>query len=66
MNENDENSEIKHKTEQELKKQGTLFMTKEEEEISKFGRGWQNVPRTVTNQTVAHKEISGGTRVLIA
>lgn len=54
-----------HKTEQELKKQGTLCMTKEEEEISKFERGWQNVPRTVTNQTVAHKDIPGGTIVLI-
>lgn len=53
-----------HKTEQELKKQGTLYMTKEEE-ISKFERGWQNVPRTVTNQTVAHKDIPSGTIVLI-
>lgn len=55
-----------HKTEQELKNQGTLCMSKEEEEISKFERGWQNVPRTVTNQTVAHKDIPGGTRELIA
>lgn len=39
-------------------------MTKEEEEISKFERGWQNVPRTVTNQIVAHKDIPGGTIVL--
>lgn len=54
-----------HKTEQE-KKQGTLCMTKKEEEISKFERGWQNVPTTVTNQTVAHKDIPGGIRVLIA
>lgn len=66
MNKNDENSEIMHKIEQELKKQGTWCMTKVEEEISKFERGWQNVPRTLTNQTVAHKDIPGGTRVLIA